>query len=141
MSFFSKTVSMIGLAIGVITIVAFSLTFVPAANVEVQSFTALLWFAGGVLLWIIPLQVIDALKLVRVQRRIRRIIYPYLVNAVQVGAFVYYVVQLEARVSGVVFSGVGLVLFSFAIVLIARGVYRLISRRVADELGPRVRVQ
>lgn len=141
MSFFSKLVSMIGLAIGTVALVTFSLTFVPQAQTEVQSLTALLWFAGGVLLWVIPLQVIDALKLVRVQRRIRRIIYPYLINALQVGAFVYYVIQLEARVSGIVFSGVGLVLFSFAIVLIARGVYRYIARRVAGELGPRVRVQ
>lgn len=141
MHFFSKLFSLVGLAIGVIALVIFGLSFIPVVEVQIQSMTAVIWFAAGVFIWIIPLQVIDALKMVRVQRRIRRIIYPYLVNAIQVGAFVYYVVQLESRVSGIVFSGIGLVLFAFAIVLISRAVYSWISGRVASELGPRMRVQ
>ena len=141
MQFFSKLFSMIGLSIGVIALVTFGLSYLPAVEIQIQSMTALIWFAGGVFLWIIPLQVIDAMKMIRIQRRVRRIIYPYLVNAIQVGAFVYYTVQLESRVTGIVFSGLGLILFAFVIVLISRAVYSWIARRVAGEVRTRVRVQ
>ncbi|MCE7792547.1 hypothetical protein K8O68_08970 [Salipaludibacillus sp. CUR1] len=113
---------------------------VMGTEIIIESWTALFWFAAGTFLWIIPLQVIDWMKLIPVQRRMRRILYPYFVTFLQVVFFAVYMIGLNSTISHVVFSNMGLVTFTFVLILSARLIYTWFVRYIRKYKKPRVGV-
>ncbi|WP_142303560.1 hypothetical protein [Evansella halocellulosilytica] len=80
--------------------------------------------------WVIPLQIIDWLHLIPVQRRMKRIVYPYLITIIQVSVFVYYMVKLNSHVADVVFTNIGLIIYSLVMVLFTKGLLTWLAKYV-----------
>ncbi|QKS70450.1 hypothetical protein FLK61_27235 [Paenalkalicoccus suaedae] len=144
MSFLTRflllTVAVLVAITGVIALLVQTTSAIMGAEVIIESWTALLAFSAAVVLWIIPVQLIDWLKLVRVQRRPLRIMYPYLITLIHVTAFALYIVTMTNVMSDVFFSNVGLGVFTLAIIMLARYAYVQLARSVRKYKEPRVQV-
>ncbi|UCZ53813.1 hypothetical protein LGQ02_03230 [Bacillus shivajii] len=112
--------SIVSFFIGTIAGIITSISLFTGTEVLIHSWTAVVLFAAGTFFWIIPLQVIDWLHFIPVQRRIKRIIYPYVVTFLQVGLFVFYIIGLNSRVTDLVFTNMGLIIYSVVIVLLTK---------------------
>ncbi|MBU9713640.1 hypothetical protein [Evansella tamaricis] len=118
----------ISVFIGLISLVIGVLSFLLPSEVYLQGVSGLFLFALATFLWIIPLQVIEWLRFVRVQRRGKRILFPYFVTLLQVSAFVFYLISMNGLIQQIEFTNKGLVLFAFIMVVFAKIVYKLLSK-------------
>ncbi len=109
-------------------------------EVIIESWTALFLFALGTFLWIFPLQIIDWMKLIPVQRRMRRILYPYFVTFIQVVFFSVYMIGLNVTISDVIFTNIGLIIFTSVIVFVANVMYFQFVRYIRKYKQDRVKV-
>lgn len=92
-------------------------------EIIIKSWAALFLFAVGTFSWIIPLQIIDWMKLIPVQKRVRRILYPYFVTFIQVVLFSVYMVGLNVTIANVIFTNIGLIIFTSIIIVVANVMY------------------
>ncbi|SDN80021.1 hypothetical protein [Alkalicoccus daliensis] len=113
---------------------------VLGGEIIVYSWSALLLFSFATLLWIIPVQVIDWLKLIKVQRRIKRIMFPYFVTAVQIVLFSMYMATISTRIADIAFSAVGLAAVIMSVTIIARIAYTMLVRSVRKYKTPTVQI-
>ncbi|MCD8510386.1 MAG: hypothetical protein LRY73_11345 [Bacillus sp. (in: Bacteria)] len=97
----------IGTIAGLIVMISM---FVPD-SINIHTWQAVLIFSVGTLLWLIPVQIIYALKFIPIQRRKKRMLFPYFLTLVQVTAFSLYVIGLNSMLSGISFSNGGLIAF------------------------------
>ncbi|WP_280770340.1 hypothetical protein [Salipaludibacillus daqingensis] len=123
LKFIVSIVSIVGFFIVAIAGTVLITSAFLGAEIIVESWTALFVFAFGTFLWIVPLQVIDWMKLIPVQRRMRRILYPYFVTFIQVVFFAAYMIGLNVTVSNIIFTNIGLITFISVIVLVAKVIY------------------
>ena len=106
------------------------------SEIHIQSWTAVLVFATGTFLWLIPVQIIDGLKFIRIQRRVLRFLYPYFLTGVQVSAFIFYLIGLDSAIATLGFSNVGLIVFSITMVFVAKLIFFYLAkyeRRIRKE--------
>lgn len=113
---------------------------VLGGEIVVYSWSALLLFSFATLLWIIPVQVIDWLKLIKVQRRMKRIMFPYFVTAVQIVLFSMYMATLSTRITDIAFSAAGLTTVILSVTLVARVSYTLLARSVRKYKTPTLQI-
>lgn len=97
----------IGTIAGVIVMISM---FVPD-SIHIHAWQTVLLFSIGTLFWLIPVQFIYALKFIPIQRRRKRVLFPYFLTLVQVTAFSLYVIGLNSVLSGISFSNGGLIAF------------------------------
>lgn len=109
-------------------------------EIIVYSWSALLLFSFATLLWIVPLQIIDWLKLIKVHERMKRIMFPYFVTLVQVIMFSMYVTTLSASISNIAFSAAGLAAIIISMTVLSRMGYAMLVRSVRKYKTPRVRI-
>ncbi|WP_187254565.1 hypothetical protein [Alkalicoccus halolimnae] len=113
---------------------------VLGGEIIVYSWSALLMFSFATFLWVIPVQIIDWLKLVKVQRRVKRIMYPYFITAVQIVLFAMYMAAISTTISDIAFSAIGLAVVIMSITLGSRLLYTMMLRSIRKYKQPRVRV-
>ncbi|WP_146035966.1 hypothetical protein [Salipaludibacillus keqinensis] len=144
MNEFIKLVISILSVVGLIIVGIAGMVLISSAlfqtEIIVQSWTALFLFAFGTFLWIVPLQVIDWMKLIPVQRRLRRIIYPYFITFIQIVFFAVYMIGLNVTISDVVFTNMGLISFISVIVFVANLVYSQFVRYIRKYKKARVHI-
>lgn len=87
------------------------------SQILIFSWYSVLLFATGTFLWIIPVQIINGLKLIPIQRRMKRILFPYILTIIQISAFVLYVIGLNNLIKGLTFTNFGLIAFVIVILL------------------------
>ncbi|WP_444685717.1 hypothetical protein [Alkalicoccus luteus] len=136
--FFIRTAAMLLLVTGGTAMIVQLASLALGNDVLISSWTSLAVFSAAVVLWIIPVQIIDWLKLIRVQRRIRRIIFPYAVSALQIGFFAGYLATVSSSLTGITFSTLGLAVVITAIAAGARLLYAGIVKQVRHLKQPRV---
>ncbi|CAM3950266.1 hypothetical protein [Alkalicoccus chagannorensis] len=115
-------------------------SMVLQGEVVIASWSTLLLFSAGVLLWLIPVQIIDWLKLIRVQRRTKRMIFPYTVTLIQTLFFAGYMVYWSSIWSGIQFSGLGLTVLTLALFGSGRALYAMLVHSVRKYKEPRVQI-
>lgn len=113
---------------------------VMQGEIIVYSWSALLLFSFAVFLWIIPVQVIDWLKLIKVHQRMKRIIFPYLVTLIQVVMFAMYIAAVSSTIQDITFSALGLSIVIMAVAGGARFLYTMLLRSIRPYKEPRVHV-
>ncbi|NJP38379.1 hypothetical protein [Alkalicoccus luteus] len=138
--FFIRTAAMLLIVTGGTAMIVQLASLALGSEVLISSWTSLAVFSAAVVLWVIPVQIIDWLKLIRVQRRIRRIMFPYAVSAVQLGFFAGYLATVSSSLTGITFSTLGLAVVITAIAAGARLLYAGIVKQVRHLKQPRVRI-
>ncbi|TVP87754.1 MAG: hypothetical protein EA344_01430 [Alkalicoccus sp.] len=139
-AFLVRTAVYAGLLTGGIALLTHTVSAVMQGEIVVYSWSALLLFSFAVFLWIIPVQIIDWLKLIKVQQRMKRIIFPYLVTLIQVVLFAMYTAALSSTIQDITFSALGLSIIIMAVAAGARLLYTMMLRSIRKYKEPRVRV-
>ncbi|MBU9722843.1 MULTISPECIES: hypothetical protein [Bacillaceae] len=119
-----------------ITIVIGVISILSGSEIHIESWSGPLLLAVGTFLWIFPLQVIEWLRFIPVQRRIRRMIYPYFITLFQVVLFVFYIIGLNMMLPTIELTDRGLVLYVFIIVIAAKIAFSFLikqEREIAKE--------
>ncbi|PTL39225.1 hypothetical protein [Alkalicoccus saliphilus] len=139
-TFLVRTAVYAALLTGGIALLIHTVSAVMQGEIVVYSWSALLLFSFAVFLWIIPVQIIDWLKLIKVQQRMKRIIFPYLVTLIQVMLFAMYTAALSSTIQDITFSALGLSIIVMAVASGARLLYTMMLRSIRKYKQPRVRV-
>jgi hypothetical protein len=139
-TFLVRTAVYAALLTGGIALLIHTVSAVMQGEIVVYSWSALLLFSFAVFLWIIPVQIIDWLKLIKVQQRMKRIIFPYLVTLIQVVLFAMYTAALSSTIQDITFSALGLSIIVMAVASGARLLYTMMLRSIRKYKQPRVRV-
>ncbi len=139
-TFLVRTAVYAALLTGGIALLIHTVSAVMQGEIVVYSWSALLIFSFAVFLWIIPVQIIDWLKLIKVQQRMKRIIFPYLVTLIQVVLFAMYTAALSSTIQDITFSALGLSVIVMAVATGARLLYTMMLRSIRKYKEPRVRV-
>ncbi|MCR6109678.1 hypothetical protein HXA35_04915 [Bacillus sp. A301a_S52] len=124
----------ISVLMGVISITA----FLMPTEMSHMSWQALWVLAIGIFVWLIPVQFIDLLKFIPIQRRMRRIVYPHLLTVLQITTFTCYMVVLNSWIKNVTFSSKGLIILTFVIICTARFSYYCLVRYLRKQAIGRV---
>ncbi|MCR6097565.1 hypothetical protein HXA31_01045 [Salipaludibacillus agaradhaerens] len=114
---------MVGGIISVLMAVIYMTALLMPTDMSLMSWQALWMLAMAIFVWLIPVQFIDLLKLIPIQRRMRRIVYPHLLTVLQITSFTCYMVVLNSWLKNVAFSSKGLIIFTFVIICTARFSY------------------
>jgi hypothetical protein len=139
-TFLVRTAVYAALLTGGIALLIHTVSAVMQGEIIVYSWSALLLFSFAVFLWIIPVQIIDWLKLIKVQQRMKRIVFPYLVTLIQVVLFAMYTAALSSTIQDITFSALGLSIIVMAVAAGARLLYTMMLRSIRKYKEPRVRV-
>ncbi|WP_096438927.1 hypothetical protein [Alteribacter populi] len=110
----------IGFFVGLISLVILGIWGIGVNLVQIESGFSVMIFAFATFGWIIPLQLLSLLRMLPVQRRPWRIVFPYVEALFQISVFVLYLIGLNATITTVNFSNIGLVAFAVTMVMLTK---------------------
>ncbi|PRO66223.1 hypothetical protein [Alkalicoccus urumqiensis] len=141
MTLFLRALLLLTAAAGAAAILLAGLSVLLSEHIAVTSAGALAVFSAALLGWLVPVQIIDWLKLIRVQRRWKRIAFPYAVTAIQTGMFAWYVTTVASGISGMTMTMSGVIITTAALIILSRTTYTAMLRSVRHMRQPKLRVQ
>ncbi|TMW71120.1 hypothetical protein [Alteribacter natronophilus] len=125
---------------GTIALVILGIRGIGANLVQIESGTSVFLFALATFGWLIPLQLLSLLRMIPVQKRQMRMMFPYAERLFQVSVFVLYLVGLNQVIPAVNFSAAGMIAFAGIMVVLAKILFmrvnaeaRKIRRRELDK--------
>ncbi|WP_156906626.1 hypothetical protein [Alteribacter aurantiacus] len=121
--FFGLVTLTIAFFTGLISLIIVGIWSIGESMVQIGSVSSVMLFALATFGWIIPLQILSLIRMIPVQRRPLRIVFPYVETLFQITVFVLYLIGLNAAITSVNFTNIGMVTFAGAIILLAKIVF------------------
>ncbi|PYZ96573.1 hypothetical protein CR205_12740 [Alteribacter lacisalsi] len=112
---------------GTIALVILGIRGIGSNLVQIESGMSVFLFALATFGWIIPLQLLSVLRMIPIQKRRMRMIFPYAERLFQVSIFVLYLLGLNMVIPAVNFSSAGMIAFAGVMVLLAKVLFMKIN--------------
>ncbi|MBM7094935.1 hypothetical protein JSY36_04115 [Bacillus sp. H-16] len=123
LQFFTMASVTITFFTGLISLVIVGIWGIGSNLVQIESGYSVMLFALATFGWLIPLQLLSLIRMLPVQRRPLRIVFPYVESLFQIAVFVLYLIGLNTAITSVNFTNIGMVTFAAAMVIMAKVVF------------------